>query len=469
MLRPRMCVSLCLVVTMFASCISPPKPHGSSSLAVQVRGNYDEALALMSNQEIDKEAKIVPEHFGMSIRIGALGEIVQRATLAGLLQRVSAEDHKLTLLGVNIPVGLSSKLVDLNLAPSKACPTCLKISGTLAGKYTFAKDFGEPDEYNSSFSMVAPLAFGPSDKGGAMYLDLSQVAQLGGFTIESKLSSIPEKLRAPLVKYLDTYIIQKVSGMLKPVKLMEFSLPSFGIEGLTFMPSDLSYDMESKTVAMTLHSNIKTPAHRIDSLRQLGPDDVFGVGVHLGLLTRLLNASMAQESTPYAYTATGGDGGPFHVVPLNMNALADENNVLTQVALDFDVFRFDADEDASRGSFRAVLTPKPNAQGTISWSVSEVVPMSAAYGPVGINVEGWRNAKFLKTMTNWLKTATGAPVIPVPGVRAASFGAKGLQVEGKGVSAMFGLGFEQEPVDGGEASESAPQESVPVVEDAQPQ
>ena len=443
MLRRPLLVALCLCLAMSASCASS-QPFGSPELRSKVRADYDAALELMTNKEIDKDAEVLPEHVGMSIRLGALSLVAQRAVLAGLLQRINTEEHALDLKAFKIPVGLTSKLVDLKLLPSEACPTCLSISGTLAGKYTFSKDVGEPDAYSSSFSMVAPLAFGASDKGGAMYLDLSQVAQLGGFAVESKLSSIPEKLREPLVKYLDKYIVQKVAQVLKPVKLMEFGLPSFGVEGLAFLPSDLSIDLESKTVAMTMHSNIKTPAHRIDALRQLGPDDVFGVGVHLDLLTRLLNASMAQESTPYTYDAAGTKGGAYHVVPLSFNAHASDDGDLTKVSMDFDVFRFDTNADASRGSFRAILLPAQDDQGEMTWEVSEVLVVSTVYGALGIDPQRWRQAAFLTTAAGWLDSATRAPSVPVPGVRAASFGAKGLQVEGNGVSAMFGLSLDDD-------------------------
>ncbi|MFP4599861.1 MAG: hypothetical protein ACLFVJ_16505 [Persicimonas sp.] len=312
-------------------------------------------------QEVQEaqEAEKLGVHMGLALGLGALNEVVKDQLQAELIGLIGGADGSFSIAGRQIPLGIDSDLVDLQISPDDACQTCLRVSGKLAGKVDFDLPLtrgASEDDYGSKFSLVAPLQFVRGADGGALLrFDTAQIVRLGGLFVETKIEGLPSKVQPLLRKGLDKAFSEELLSNLEPIDLVTVPTLPLGIDGLEVLPSALSLETETNTLFMGVATNLAGIDGDIDGMARLGTGDAAAVGVHLQVLAHALTLKMrnGEIARRYDLDGTANPEGSAHVVIRGLRAKPPSHpEAGSELVLDFEIFNF----GASGRTFRAPLS-----------------------------------------------------------------------------------------------------------------
>ncbi len=347
-----------------------------------------------------RESEKLGVHMGFALRRGALKEVVKDQLAAELIGLIGGADGSFSIAGQKIPLGIDSDLVDIQISADEACETCLRVSGKLAGKVDFDLPLtrkSSEDDYESEFSLVAPLQFVRGADGGALLrFDTARLARLGGLFVESKIDGLPSKVQPLLRKGLDKAFSEALLSNFEPVDLVTVPTLPLGIEGLEILPSVLSLETETNTLFMGVATNLAGIDGDIDGMARLGTGDAAAVGVHLQVLAHALTLKMRDGEIARRYDLDGAASpeGSAHVIVRGLRAEpSSDPEGPSELVLDFEIFNFGDSGPAFRTPASAHIRTPTGSEGAYVHRV-EFSDRDAA-DPAPISLEGWKQAGFL--------------------------------------------------------------------------
>jgi hypothetical protein len=437
------CLLLCLasLFVLFTAC--------STDRSASVESAYESALAAeaesvsaptQQSAESDTANEDLDVHFGLALQRGAAGKLIKRGLKAEFARALAGTPGKITIAGRDIPLRIDTNLADVQLEADDSCPTCVRITGTLAGRFDvdlpLVKEDGD-EAYESKFSVIAPLRFAPSEDAGViLLLDTSQVARVGGLFAETKIEGLPSKLQPIAQKGLEKVLSDKLLARFEPIELVSFGGVDFGVEGMQILPAALSYDTGSKTIYAGVATNLTGIDGGVEPIRSLSQDDAMAVRYHLQLLSSVLALKMQQGTVERRYSSDGRaePEGPARVIVTGLRHHDTPSDAAgTLLALDFDVYHFGKVGEDYRASATAHIVL--NGDTAV---VDRIEILGDDDSRPGFNPDAWKSATFLNEMLAIAVQTTSIPEVEVP-TTSLSVGTRLVELDGHTITAFGGL------------------------------
>lgn len=292
-------------------------------------------------------------HFGLTLSdelVSQLADFAVDPVVEGALALAST----VSIEGQRVSLESEGDVVDIAVEADEACDHCFRLGVQLGGAIVARFPGGSTRRatLGGSMGLVAPLVVGEGDgKSSAVKFDLGEAADLAAVSVEPSLRGIsPEfadALRAPLSRLLRNRLTER----LKPVTLVEFDGPSFGIEGFELTPTRLRSSEEAGAVFVGFGTNVAAlnegDVPSLPDVTGLGEREHVALSFHPGLVWRTLSLLIERGRVARRYSRGGeaASTGPFRVT-LSGFRPGEENE--TSVDGEFDAESRDATVEAGR-------------------------------------------------------------------------------------------------------------------------
>lgn len=370
----------------------------------------DEAASLLQSDE--RRAAQLPTHLALSLRPGALNDLVKRATLKALRGALASGDGDLDVAGKKLPYRMRADAVAVGLEASDKCATCVKIGGKLLGKLGFSLPLiGQVDvPVSGDYGLVAPLVFSREGDALVIALDLKQAPRFGGFLVDARLDKLPSSLRGKVQQRVQRRLTS-LPLFERQITLLKLPASKLGVKDLVLLPAALTIDAQTGALTLGLWTNLAPLSRTPMSLpARLSADD--GVGVHLHA-DWLRGVSAARRADPERFLHDGlsNPDGPLRLIWEGWRTPAPGT-----LALDFSVWRLPDDDHpqgfTTRGTATIALSGRQATLKGVSLENPERFPHPD-------HAASWRKGVFLQAHLDALNTALRAPGLPLPATGAS--------------------------------------------------
>jgi hypothetical protein len=284
---------------------------------------YRSALAAERTSLVDLEGLSgdSPAQFGLALKAELIGDIadiviqpvIDAALTVGASVRIDGERVELNTVG---------QTVDLDISADPACDHCFRISAGLGGSVVAdIPNWGqERADLGGSVAIVAPLLLERGETSdAALKLDLPAFVDVGRSSLSARLGGISDDAADLLEGPVTDFLLEILQRKLRPVTLVEFDAPSFGIPGFEILPVQLVTDDTTGAVFAGFATNIEalnTPgAVGVAPITDLGADENLALAFHPGIISHSLSLLMndGQVARTYDLSGNADDGGNTHV------------------------------------------------------------------------------------------------------------------------------------------------------------
>jgi len=293
---------------------------GCASECKRLRAKYHAVVAAEKPFVKTTDAKAdMPLQFGVAMRDRVLDDIVDRALAAKLDDALDFADSVALASGKKIAIQTRGKLVDIELHADGSCPSCLRVEGRLDGTIRAKLPVlpAQTVPLDGTVTLVAPVVFARTEGGGgALKLDLAQVARIGKSRIDPRLTRLPATWAKVLERPLARMVLQAVTSDLNPITLMKYGGPDLGIDGLEVLPAKLVTDAKTRVIFAGFTSNLAADTGAGLSPRtKLPADRDVAFAVHPSVAVPALIAMLRAGKLARRYDAHGkaDPSGPVRV------------------------------------------------------------------------------------------------------------------------------------------------------------
>ena len=286
---------------------------------------YNQALADEETELAERKAlpddDKRPAHFGLTLSnnlLSNLANVAVEPVIKGVLEIASTVE----VGGQSVDLETDGDIVDLTLASHDACDHCFRVGADLGGGLIadIPGSGRQRANLNGTAQLVVPLILTRGDeKSSAVKLDFRQLAEIGASNVVARIDGIDrdweEKLRGPL----SDLILRVLDRELKPVTLVEFDGPSFGLKGFELAPVALTSDGDNGSVFAGFSANVaalnEESIEGVEPVTDLGEGQDIALSFQPKLVVHLLSLLIGDGKVARQYTNDGeaSESGDFHV------------------------------------------------------------------------------------------------------------------------------------------------------------
>lgn len=337
---------------------------GCAQQCKKVSSDYEQALTQEAALAQEAPKPDMATHIGMGIRFDLVSQIAQRL-LGDQLDGVLALATKLPLGGGKVvDIDLKGKPINLSFARDSSCAQCFHLTGDLSGSLTVTIPIlgKQTIPLGGNLKLIAPIVFEQLANNKIMVkLDTKKFVDYAQNAINLELKQLPESWATAIKQPLTSKLIAALSERLKPIDLIAFKSPDFGIKGILITPSALAFEPSKNAIFLGFTTNIpgitQDRGLDINKAVSFGDNENLSIAFQPELIPSIITILMKDGVIPRRYTTDGkaDEAGPAHVT-LNSFAIT---------------------ASASEG---ATTTPQAPSQGAKASSQS---------GPLSINFRSW--------------------------------------------------------------------------------
>ena len=300
---------------------------GCAQQCKQMSADYERTLAREAAlEQTAQEAPALPTmatHVGLGVRldlISALALTLLGEQVGPLLKLVT----KIPLgAGQVVDVNLNGAPINLRFEQDSACPQCFRLAGELGGSLTVVLPvLGKQTlPLGGSLRLIAPIVFETVGQDTIrVKLDTQKFVDYAQSAILNlDIKQLPDSWVDALKQPLTTRLIAQLSQQLKPINLLTFQSPDFGVKGLRLMPSSMAFEPTKKALFLGFTTNLPGIAADegldIQSAVSFQGDENVAMAIQPHIIPTLVTLLMKDGQIPRRYTTDGkaDEAGPAHI------------------------------------------------------------------------------------------------------------------------------------------------------------
>ncbi len=396
-----------------------PVTSGCAPDCTQLKKDFQGALQSESPFVAPPAEGERPIHFGIAVRDELLNEVVDRALRAGLEKALTFSDGISLVTGQKVGLSTEGKIADVGLYPDKACDECLRVDGRLGGSLTIKLPVlgAQKVPLSGSFSVVAPVKFGPAADGkAAVLLDLSQAAALAKSSVKPEVTQLPptwwKVIEAPLSKLM----VDAVTRDLGPVTLFTFDGLDLGIAGLEVTPVKIVSDYKRSVVFAGFTTNLASDGATLEPRTDLGKNDDLAIGIDRRLLASMTVAMLKSGKLSRTWTKDGKESpdGPISITnPAVM--LTDATAGPQPYELSFRAWKVPESGKCWWAQTQTLGTVDTTEKGEVRVGVSSIKITDSSLPGVFETVANWKTSQLVGKSAHVLTKTLNPAVVNFPG------------------------------------------------------
>lgn len=414
---------------------------GCAQQCKKVTTDYEQVLSQEATLTEQAPQPDMATHVGLGIRFDIINQIAQRL-LGQQLDGVLDLATKLPLGGGKVvDIDLKGKPLNLSFARDASCERCFHLTGDLGGSLSVTIPIlgKQTIPLGGSLKLIAPIVFEQlANNKIIIKLDTKKFVDYAQNAINLELKQLPETWAQAIKQPLTNKLIAKLTEQLKPIELLSFQSPDFGIKGVQFTPSALAFEPTKKAIFLGFTTNIPGIAtdRGIDLNKAITFSDNENLAVALQpeLIPTIVTLLMKEGAIPRRYTTDGkaDEAGPAHVTLNAFHIGAAQANVgaTTTPTTPQDGAQASSSTNPLEINFRAwnllgaacfwfdalVAGDITIENKVLKVSLQSIKLTDASIAPSFIkNVVNWKTAQFLEETKNLITKTLGEPKIELPG------------------------------------------------------
>lgn len=414
---------------------------GCAQQCRKVSSDYEQALTQEAALAQEPPKPDMATHIGMGIRFDLVSQIAQHL-LGEQLDGALALATKLPLGGGKVvDIDLKGAPINLSFARDNSCAQCFHLAGDLSGSVTVTIPIigKQTIPLGGNLKLIAPIVFEQLANNKIMLkLDTKKFVDYAQNAINLELKQLPESWATAIKQPLTNKLIAMLSERLKPIDLISFKSPDFGIKGILITPSSLAFEPTKKAIFLGFTTNIPgiTTDRGLDINKAIsfGDNENISIAFQPELIPSIVTILMKDGVIPRRYTTDGkaDEAGPAHVT-LNSFAITASGSTGASTT----------SPDAPTSGAKASTTSGPLAINFRSWNLlgaacfwfdaavsgdislvnkklkidlQKIELTDASIAPSLIKrLVNWKTAQFLEESKNLIEKTLSEPQIDIPG------------------------------------------------------
>jgi hypothetical protein len=322
-MRNQMKCSQSVILVVLLASAAALLASGCEETCTSSERSYRRALAAERTSLVDQEdlSGDSPAQFGLALKTEFIGDIAD-FVIQPVIDAALTVGSSVQIDGRRVDLRTEGQAVDLDVSSDSACDHCFRVSAGLGG--TLVADIPnwgqERANLGGSLAIVAPLLLERGESSdAALKLDLPAFVDVGRSSLSARLGGISDDAADLLEGPVTDFFFEILQRKLRPVTLVEFDAPSFGIPGFEVLPVQLVTDDAAGAVFAGFATNIEAlnvpGALGVAPITDLGADESLALAFNPAIISHSLSLLMndGQVARTYDLSGNADQRGDSHV------------------------------------------------------------------------------------------------------------------------------------------------------------
>lgn len=392
---------------------------GCSNPCTQLRADYEKAL---ESESPFLETVADAPHFGFTVHTDVLNTTLNETLKKPIQDAMELSDTIKVPGGQEISFKTNGSVEDLEIVADSACPSCVRVSGNLAGNLGVKVPVLPIQRValRGSTSLVAPVKIERSDDGTAgLVLDAREMKRLNKSTLDAEFEQLPPTWAKLLKRPISNALLDAVVARIDTIPIVELKPLDLGIEGLQIVPARVEVDAKRKLIYVGFATNLRGASPTLSSPFAADAKQPLAASVHPDTLTSALKAAVGAGVIPRTYTKAGkaSSTGPFHAT-IGSFSLEDVQDSRANFELAFRLWNLPESGTCYWVDSLATGTFGVDDAQNAAVRVDSLTIDDTSMNDLVFAIATWGKSEFIEESTNVLEHSFADDAITFPGTRA---------------------------------------------------